>query len=270
MNCFCCCHGGAAPVAPARPHIEVARAPQSQPVAARRTLLKRFTDLPAAALAEIIDSLPLTIEVCTAAGDVFSNHHDRNSGALAFSVRLTNGSDLSCMQSSETAALFGVDIAAFPGRQTEPQQQTVLSSDPAHLDAPRPVSETTGDVVSVPPRTPLRFDSFVASLEVIPVQAWALEIADAEVVSVTVNSRFASFRGVSTGPQPRSSWREGVFTDDIASSHDAWIQALSTGSTYTNNSRIQRASDGAFVWLREEGCPLRDASGALVAYVCVA
>lgn len=241
------------------------RAPRNAGGGSPASRLHRLADLPAAVLADVICALSIPIELSAPSGEVYTNRFERCTGEPALSTQLANGYALRSWRWGEDDAV-SKDTAA-----------------PRHVSSP-PATGSTGSLIAshvniVPglldecifrPPTALRDHHYIDSLETVPAQAWALRIAASEIVSAQGNARFYEFRGVPPGPLLANQWDAGVHPDDVAHKREAWLCAISTGGDFMNDCRVRRASDGAFVWLREQGRPVRDAAGALVAYSCLA
>lgn len=253
---------------------------RSAPVFVATPSPKRFAGLSATTLAEILDSLPLVIEFINTSGDVFSNRPDRALGEPVYTTRLSNGTDLRCSRCSEMGTLFFDDEGTSRSRAQvkfhmppDGSRSILLASSNDTTQPSRAqggADNKLGELRVPQPRHLLTAaDLFESSLETLPVQAWAMRIAGVEVDIGHVNSKYAEFRGISAGPLPAHHWTEGIFRDDVASTREYWARAVSTGADFTNVCRVRRASDGAYVWLREEGRPFRDATGAVIAYGCL-
>lgn len=258
---------------------------RSAPVVATAPSRKRFAGLPAAILAEILDSLPFAIEFIASSGDVCSNRPDPALGAPGYRAQLSDGNELRCWRCNETGTAFFDDgdtartrthvIFRMPSSSDEHQAILLPSADDSGTKRGRAYGGASEpDELGVPQRSfrlPTDVDLFVSSLETLPVQAWAVRISTGlEAITGHSNSKYTEFRGTSVAPLLTHQWREGIFLDDVAPSREAWARAVSAGTAYSNVCRVRRASDGTYVWLREEGRPFRDASGALTAYGFIA
>lgn len=90
------------------------------------------------------------------------------------------------------------------------------------------------------------------------------------MTAIYVNSRYAAFRGIPSGHVPLQSWNDSIHPDDAASMRDAVSLAIRSGSAFKHVYRVRRASDGAYLWFRGDACALRDETGTVTAYACVA
>ena len=59
-------------------------------------------------------------------------------------------------------------------------------------------------------------------------------------------------------------WVHLLHPDDVSRTRAAWRDAVENGSSYENEYRLKRASDGAYRWQLVRALPVRDANGAIV------
>jgi PAS domain S-box-containing protein len=77
------------------------------------------------------------------------------------------------------------------------------------------------------------------------------------------NDRHQEFAGIRRGGDGAWEWGPVVHPDDLPRTAAAWNQAVSTGTMYEVEHRVQRA-DGSYCWYLSRGVPERDASGRIV------
>jgi PAS domain S-box-containing protein len=77
------------------------------------------------------------------------------------------------------------------------------------------------------------------------------------------NDRYREFSGISRGSEGHWEWGPVVHPEDLPRTAAAWQQALSTGTMYEVEHRVQR-SDGTYCWYLSRGVPVRDQAGRIV------
>lgn len=200
--------------------------------------------LPASTLEEALRALPINIEISTAAGVAFSNR---------------GGAARKCPGEIATATV--VPLAGGV---------TLKFWGDFHVAA-TPTGTQSGSInlgkCTVPAVAPVIDDTYKVDLESIPIPAWVAKVANGALVTLRINTRWAALFGVPPGDTPLRVWRDAVHPDDVARVTENLRQAITTGVEYDSESRIRRAADGKFIWYRGHAKPLRDSTGAVVAYV---
>lgn len=96
-----------------------------------------------------------------------------------------------------------------------------------------------------------------------PVFIW---MTDADTRIIFANDRYRAVFGVDTNELLGGRWRKRIHPDDLEPFSQAFLQAMKTHSRFEAVMRV-RATSGGEIWLRSEGIPRFDASGAFEGYV---
>lgn len=195
--------------------------------------------LPAGSLEEALRALPLSIEISTDTGVVFSNRCGPQE-EFPTVVPLSEG---------VTLRYWGdvVQVAATPSGAG------ILNAGESPTSAIRDNASGANHV----------------DLESIPIPAWFAQVADGALTTFRVNARWASFIGTSPGDIPVHVWRDALHPDDVAGVSDNWKRAIASGCEYSSELRLRRGADGEYLWFRGRAHPLRDKSDTVVAYLGV-
>jgi PAS domain S-box-containing protein len=94
--------------------------------------------------------------------------------------------------------------------------------------------------------------------ESIPTLLWA---TGAQGVTTDHNRRWHEYTGVPPGQGNRDHWKEFVFPDDLQRVSERWQYSVRTGEDYSIESRLRRASDGAYRWHAVQASLRRDEQG---------
>ena len=78
------------------------------------------------------------------------------------------------------------------------------------------------------------------------------------------NRRFYEFTGRGREIRLNDSWTDLFHPDDALRADQAWVDALSSGTSYEIEFRLKRASDGAYRWFLGRALPYRDESGEIL------
>jgi PAS domain S-box-containing protein len=78
------------------------------------------------------------------------------------------------------------------------------------------------------------------------------------------NQRSLDYTGMSLERCQGSGWAKAVHPDDFQMSTDAWSDSIRTGRPYEVETRLRRASDGAYRWHLVRAMPLRDPAGSIL------
>lgn len=101
---------------------------------------------------------------------------------------------------------------------------------------------------------------FRSIVESVPLFVWS---ARADGVADYHNPQLLAYLGESAGELPASDWTGPLHPDDRDRALRAWQAALATGSEYSTEFRIRRASDGVYRWFRSRAVPVRDSEGVV-------
>jgi PAS domain S-box-containing protein len=96
-----------------------------------------------------------------------------------------------------------------------------------------------------------------------PVFIW---MTDAETRIIFANERYRAVFGVDTNELLGGRWRKRIHPDDLEPFTRAFLKAMKTRSRFEAVMRVTTPASGE-IWLRSEGIPRFDASGAFEGYV---
>jgi PAS domain S-box-containing protein len=91
-------------------------------------------------------------------------------------------------------------------------------------------------------------------------------IADAGGMCTFTNARFREYTGMSEEALYGTGWVNTLHPDDARQIPEQWISAVTQGVPYEADSRFRR-HDGAFRWHAVRGGPVRNAEGAITAWI---
>ena len=95
-------------------------------------------------------------------------------------------------------------------------------------------------------------------------QLIGITAADGSVISV--NASHCAYTGLSVDEMRGTGWTEIVHPDDLPGLIESWQRAVATGEPYDTNYRLRR-SDGVYRWFLNKAQPVRDADGAITAWI---
>ena len=96
-----------------------------------------------------------------------------------------------------------------------------------------------------------------------PVFIW---MTDPDTRIIFANARYRTVFGVEPGELMGGRWRKMVHPDDLEGFAAAFMTAMTTRSRFTGVIRVSHPTEG-LLWLRSEGIPRFDATGAFQGYV---
>ena len=189
-------------------------------------------------LEDALRALPVRFELSTSAGVVFSNRHDSGRGSVHGTVVSLSG---------------GISMTYWDNNESPSCPRAI--ADEMHMahDASA-LATATADAID---------------LELFPVPAWVTKVTAGAPHTSRINSRWAAFFGLPPGEIPLAVWHGALHDDDRERLKSAWQSAISSGSEYSSEGRLRHAHDGEYLWFRSQARPLRDANGAVVAYIGV-
>jgi PAS domain S-box-containing protein len=83
---------------------------------------------------------------------------------------------------------------------------------------------------------------------------------------VSVNDTYVAYTGKTIDQVADSGWASTVHPDDVESLIASWSNAVLTGEPYVTQYRLRR-HDGVYHWFLNQATPVRDAAGAITAWV---
>ena len=104
---------------------------------------------------------------------------------------------------------------------------------------------------------------FSALAQNMPNQVWT---ASAQGRFEWFNERVYAYTGVAPGSLDGDRWTGIIHPDDVPVAGERWRHAVRTGETFEVEFRL-RAADGSYRWHLARAVPLRDAAGAVTAWV---
>ncbi|MEH1868153.1 MAG: ATP-binding protein [Nostoc sp.] len=97
--------------------------------------------------------------------------------------------------------------------------------------------------------------------EAIPQLVWT---TDANGECDFFNQNWCDYTGLTLEQSLGSGWLAALHPDDVQNADKVWSNAVKNGSTYNNEYRFKRASDGSYRWQLARGLPLKDEQGIVV------
>jgi PAS domain S-box-containing protein len=79
-----------------------------------------------------------------------------------------------------------------------------------------------------------------------------------------VNREWVQFTGVTAEQMAISGWQTAVHPHDLSQVVNKWRESLASGEALEHETRIRRASDGAYRWFLIRAVPLRDKHGKIL------
>jgi PAS domain S-box-containing protein len=81
-----------------------------------------------------------------------------------------------------------------------------------------------------------------------------------------LNPFWYSFTGLPPGPVAAEAWQRVIHPEDLSATVLCWSHSLTVGEPYELEARFRR-HDGAWIWHRVRGFPLRDAEGRILSWL---
>ncbi|ACC80525.1 hybrid sensor histidine kinase/response regulator [Nostoc punctiforme] len=78
------------------------------------------------------------------------------------------------------------------------------------------------------------------------------------------NQNWCEYTGLTLEQSLGSGWLAALHPDDIQNADQIWSNAVKNSTTYNNEYRFKRASDGSYRWQLARGLPLKDEQGIVV------
>ncbi|WP_228038907.1 hybrid sensor histidine kinase/response regulator [Nostoc sp. LEGE 12450] len=78
------------------------------------------------------------------------------------------------------------------------------------------------------------------------------------------NQNWCEYTGLTLEQSLGSGWLAALHPDDIQNADEVWSNAVKNSTTYNNEYRFKRASDGSYRWQLARGLPLKDEQGIVV------
>ncbi|MEH1938638.1 MAG: ATP-binding protein [Nostoc sp.] len=78
------------------------------------------------------------------------------------------------------------------------------------------------------------------------------------------NQNWCEYTGLTLEQSLGSGWLAALHPDDLQSADEVWSNAVKDSTTYNNEYRFKRASDGSYRWQLARGLPLKDEQGIVV------
>jgi PAS domain S-box-containing protein len=97
--------------------------------------------------------------------------------------------------------------------------------------------------------------------EAIPQLVWT---TDANGECDFFNQNWCEYTGLTLEQSLGSGWLAALHPDDIQNANEVWSNAVKNSTTYNNEYRFKRASDGSYRWQLARGLPLKDEQGIVV------
>jgi PAS domain S-box-containing protein len=97
--------------------------------------------------------------------------------------------------------------------------------------------------------------------EAIPQLVWT---TDANGECDFFNQNWCDYTGLTLEQSLGSGWLAALHPDDVQNSVQVWSNAVKNSTTYNNEYRFKRASDGSYRWQLARGLPLKDEQGIVV------
>jgi len=103
-------------------------------------------------------------------------------------------------------------------------------------------------------------EAFRTLAALVPQMVW---MCTPDGLNVYFNERWVEYTGLTLEESYGRGWNTPFHPDDKQPAFKAWNSAVTTGETYTIESRL-RGKDGTYRWFLMRGVPLRDGSGIIV------
>ncbi|WP_199338349.1 hybrid sensor histidine kinase/response regulator [Nostoc sp. FACHB-133] len=97
--------------------------------------------------------------------------------------------------------------------------------------------------------------------EAIPQLVWT---TDANGECDFFNQNWCEYTGLTLKQSLGSGWLAALHPDDVQNANKVWSNAVKNSTTYNNEYRFKRASDGSYRWQLARGLPLKDEQGIVV------
>lgn len=78
------------------------------------------------------------------------------------------------------------------------------------------------------------------------------------------NQNWCEYTGLTLEQSLGSGWLAALHPDDVQNADRVWSNAVKNSTTYNNEYRFKRASDGSYRWQLARGLPLKDEQGIVV------